>query len=139
MTICVAYSSTPEGLAALALAVREARLRGAELVALATEKQERFDRDAHESDERVLRAEIQGRLEQLREAGDPEVEVRVVDDGGDPAEAIIDLAMAAGAELLVLGVKRRSPVGKLITGSTAQRIILDAPIPVLVAHAPRAT
>ena len=63
--------------------------------------------------------------------------MRVVDDGGDPAEAILDLAAQEDAQLLVVGVRRRSPVGKLLTGSTAQRIILDSPIPVLVTHAAR--
>lgn len=138
MTICVVYGPTPEGTAALALAVREARVRGARLVALATGRQELFDHDHdHATGERELRAEIGRRLAELREEGDPEAEVRVVDDGGDPAEAVIDLAVGAGAERLVVGVKRRSPVGKLLTGSTAQRIILDSPIPVLVTHAPR--
>lgn len=138
MTICVVYGPTPEGTAALALAVREARAHGTRLVALATGRQERFDHD-HATGERELRAEIERRLAELREEGDPEAEVRVVDDGGDPAEAVIDLAVGAGAERLVVGVKRRSPVGKLLTGSTAQRIILDSPVPVLVTHAPRPT
>ncbi|MCZ2839188.1 universal stress protein [Modestobacter sp. VKM Ac-2985] len=138
MTICVAFSSSPEGVAALALAVRESRLRRAPLVALATAKQERFDDDHdHEGDEHALHREIERRLAELRLDDDPETQVRVIDDGGDAAEAIIDLAASVDAELLVLGVKRRSPMGKLLTGSTAQRIILDSPIPVLVAHAAR--
>ncbi len=138
MTICVAYGPTPEGAAALALAVREARLRGASLVALATDRQERFEHD-HATDDQALREEIERQLAELRVAGDPQMEVRVVDDGGDAAEAIIDLAVGADAELLVLGLKRRSPVGKLLTGSIAQRIILDSPMPVLVTHAARSS
>lgn len=135
MTICVAYGPTSEGAAALELAVRESRLRGAPLVALATERQERFDADAHEAG--TVRADLESRLAELRAEGDPAADVHVVDDGGDPAEAILDLAAAEEAELLVVGVKRRSPVGKLLTGSTAQRIILESPIPVLVTHAAR--
>jgi nucleotide-binding universal stress UspA family protein len=136
MTICVVYGPTPEGAAALDLAVREARLHGVRLVALATGRQERFEHD-HATDDEALRAEIGQRLAELRADGDPEVEVRIVDDGGDPAEAVIDLAVGARAERLVVGVKRRSPIGKLLTGSTAQRIILDSPVPVLVTHAAR--
>ncbi|ANY09715.1 universal stress protein [Pseudonocardia sp. HH130630-07] len=137
MTICVAYGPTPEGAAALDLAVRESRLRGVPLVALATERQERFDPDATPHDGSTLRAEIEVRLAALHADGDPVTEVHVVDDGGDPAEAILDLAAAQDTELLVVGVKRRSPVGKLLTGSTAQRIILESPTPVLVTHAAR--
>ena len=35
------------------------------------------------------------------------------------------------ADLIVIGLRRRTPVGKLILGSNAQRILLDAPCPVL--------
>ena len=48
------------------------------------------------------------------------------------AEAILGLATSEQADLLVIGSRRRSPVGKLIMGSTVQRVLLDAPMPVLV-------
>ena len=35
------------------------------------------------------------------------------------------------ARLVVVGVRRRTPVGKLLLGSVAQRIILEAHCPVL--------
>jgi len=35
------------------------------------------------------------------------------------------------ADLLVIGIRHRNPVGKLLLGSVAQRIILDATCPVL--------
>ncbi|WFG45370.1 universal stress protein [Pseudonocardia alni] len=138
MTICVAYGPTPEGDAALDLAVRESRLRGAPLTVLATGRQELFDADGTGThDHAALDSAIGSMLAGLRADGDPVTAVRVVDDGGDPAEAILDLAAQEDAQLLVVGVRRRSPVGKLLTGSTAQRIILDSPIPVLVTHAAR--
>jgi nucleotide-binding universal stress UspA family protein len=35
------------------------------------------------------------------------------------------------AEILVIGARRRSPVGKFLLGSVAQTLILDADIPVV--------
>ena len=53
-----------------------------------------------------------------------------------PAEDLINIAEARStAELIVIGLRRRSPVGKLILGSNAQRILLDAPCPVLAVKA----
>ena len=42
------------------------------------------------------------------------------------AEDLIEVADASHAELIVIGLRRRTPVGKLILGSNAQRILLDA-------------
>jgi len=55
--------------------------------------------------------------------------------GDDVAEKVLELATEADAELLVIGARRRSPVGKFLLGSVTQSIILDAPIPVLVVKA----
>ena len=48
------------------------------------------------------------------------------------AATILELAEKADAELLVIGARRRSPVGKALLGSVTQTLILDADIPVLV-------
>jgi nucleotide-binding universal stress UspA family protein len=37
--------------------------------------------------------------------------------------------------MLVIGARRRSPVGKALVGSVAQTLILDADLPVLVVKA----
>ena len=43
--------------------------------------------------------------------------------GNDPGEDVVDFAVEKEANLIFVGVKRRSKVGKLIFGSTAQFII----------------
>lgn len=49
----------------------------------------------------------------------------------DLADDLVGAAERSSADLIVIGLRRRSPVGKLILGSNAQRILLDAPCPVL--------
>lgn len=49
----------------------------------------------------------------------------------DVAEAVIDAADEDEAAVIVVGVRRRTAVGKLLLGSVAQRIILGAHCPVL--------
>ena len=44
----------------------------------------------------------------------------------------MDLTDEMKPDLLVLGARRRSPVGKALLGSVAQTIILEASVPVLV-------
>jgi nucleotide-binding universal stress UspA family protein len=70
----------------------------------------------------------------LEEAG-VDHDIRQLVRGFEPAEDLISLAEANNAELLVIGLRRRSPVGKLILGSNAQRVLLDAPCPVLAVKA----
>ena len=55
--------------------------------------------------------------------------------GLEPAEDLIEVAEEHSADLLVIGLRRRSPVGKLILGSQAQRVLLDAPCAVLAVKA----
>ena len=40
-----------------------------------------------------------------------------------------------GADLLVIGARRRSPVGKAFLGSVTQEVLLDSAVPVLVVKA----
>jgi nucleotide-binding universal stress UspA family protein len=55
--------------------------------------------------------------------------------GHDASEELVDIADRVKASLIVIGLRRRTPTGKLITGSQAQRILLDANCPVLAVKA----
>lgn len=52
---------------------------------------------------------------------------------GKPAAEIIDFVEEIDADHIVLAGRSRSPVGKVIFGSVAQRVLLDAPVPVTLA------
>ncbi len=130
-TIVVGYVPKPEGHAALRRAAEEARLRDARLVVVNSHRGGReFDRDDAVHSEEEL-----GRIRaQLDEAGVAH-EIRQLVRGMDPADDLINVAEEVSAEFIVIGLRRRSPVGKLILGSNAQRVLLDAPCPVLAVKA----
>jgi nucleotide-binding universal stress UspA family protein len=51
--------------------------------------------------------------------------------GNQPGEDLVAFAKENSANLIVIGVKKRSKVGKLMFGSTAQYVILESGCPVL--------
>lgn len=130
-TIVVGYVPKPEGRAALRRAAEEALLRNASLVVVNSHRGGReYDReDAIQSE-----AELDEIKAELGKAG-VQHEVRQLVRGMDPAEDLVNVATEVGAEFIVIGLRRRSPVGKLILGSNAQRVLLDAPCPVLAVKA----
>ena len=126
-TIVVGYVPKSEGRAALKRAAEEAQLRDARLVVVNSHRGGReFDAD----DAIETEAQLEEVRSTLREAG-VENEVRQLVRGMDPAEDLINVAKEVDAEFIIIGLRRRSPVGKLILGSNAQRVLLDAPCPVL--------
>jgi nucleotide-binding universal stress UspA family protein len=130
-TIVVGYVPKPEGHAALSRAAEEAQLRGARLVVVNSHRGGReFDRDdAVETEE-----DLEAIRTQLRDAG-VEHDIRQLVRGMDPADDLVNVANEVDADFIVIGLRRRSPVGKLILGSNAQRVLLDAPCPVLAVKA----
>jgi len=64
-----------------------------------------------------------------------EEDVRQPETGLEASENLLAIAEEVDAELIVIGLRRRTPVGKLILGSNAQRILLDAQCPVLAVKA----
>ena len=128
--VLVGYVQTPEGEAALAHAILAAGRRDARLVVVCSHR----DEDDHARGGETHEEESQRLHAQVREHG-IDFEIRTLVRGFEPAEDLISLAEANQAELLVIGLRRRSPVGKLILGSNAQRILLDAHCPVLAVKA----
>jgi len=130
-TVVVGYVPKPEGDAALSKAIDEAKLRGTKLVVVNSHRGgQEFDGDAARKAEQDMDA-VRARLD---EAG-VSYDLRQLVRGFEPAEDLISIAEANAAELIVIGLRRRSPVGKLILGSNAQRILLDAHCPVLAVKA----
>jgi nucleotide-binding universal stress UspA family protein len=130
-TVVVGYVPKPEGDAALATAIDEAKLRQSKLVVVNSHRGgNEFDGEAAIKSEADMNA-VKAKLD---ESG-VQYDLRQLVRGFEPAEDLISIAEANAAELIVIGLRRRSPVGKLILGSNAQRILLDAHCPVLAVKA----
>jgi nucleotide-binding universal stress UspA family protein len=131
MTIVVGFVPRAEGRAALRRAAEEARLRSTRLVVINSSRggRELDDEDAVRSEKEL--ADVRASLD----SEGIEHEVRQLVRGNDPAEDLIAVAEETGADFIVIGLRRRTPVGKLILGSNAQRILLEAPCPVLAVKA----
>jgi nucleotide-binding universal stress UspA family protein len=131
VAIVVGYVATKEGRAALKRAAEECVLRGTKLVVISSHRGGK-DFDAEESAR--FESEL-ARVQELLDARGLQHEVRQLIRGNDPAEDLISVAEEENADFIVIGLRRRSPVGKLILGSNAQRILLDASCPVLAVKA----
>ena len=125
MTILVAYTPSREGEAAFAAALGEAAVHGERLVAL-NSPHRGSTVDTHMATEEQVRA-----LEEQARGAGVEVEVQQPPHADDLVHDLLDAAEAVDARLIVIGLRRRSAVGKLLLGSTAQRILLQSPLPVL--------
>lgn len=126
MTVVVGYLPTAPGHAALDAAILEAARRDTDLVVV----QPRPKR--HQTPE--VDADVDVERAKLSRSG-VRYELREPDHDSDPADVILGTARDHTAELIVLGIRRRSPVGKLIMASTAQRVLLESPCPVLCVKA----
>ncbi|MFC8502419.1 universal stress protein [Pedococcus sp. NPDC057267] len=125
MTVLTGYVPNAFGEAALSHAAQEARRRHEPLLVVNMSRDDVLA-DAHRApDDQLARV---GR--DLAELG-LDASVRRVEEGSDPAEALLAVAREVDASVLVIGLRHRTPVGKLILGSTAQRVLLEAPCPVL--------
>ncbi|GGB76998.1 universal stress protein UspA [Knoellia flava TL1] len=129
MTIVVGYIPSPQGLAAVDAAIEEAERRSDRLVVVNSGVLGDYSGPsfADPKDLDALDA-------QLSEKG-IDHEVRQSTRGLAPAEEILSVAAEVNADLIVIGVRKRSPLGKVVTGSTAQQVLLDAACAVLAVKA----
>jgi len=125
MTILVAYVPRPEGQAALDKGIEIAQRRNERLVVVNASPGGKKE-DASFADVQDFE-----RVQELLENTGLDAEVKQFVRGKNAVEEIEALVESLPASLLVIGMRKRSPVGKLIMGSVAQELLLSVSCPVL--------
>lgn len=129
MTIVVAYVPRPEGQAALDKGIEIAKRRNEHLVVV--------NASPGGSKEDPSLADVQDfeRVQELLNGTGLKAELKQYVRGKNAVEEIEDLIESSQASLLIIGLRKRSAVGKLILGSVAQDLLLSVPCPVLAVKA----
>jgi len=125
--IILGYMDNPEGNRALDLAIDQTRKCDGRLIVVHS-----LRGGTHTSPEEIndARTALDAVGKRLTEEGiDFEIEDYV--RGKSPADDILAAAADYEAELIVIGYQRRSAAGKLLLGSKALQVMIDAPCPVL--------
>jgi nucleotide-binding universal stress UspA family protein len=78
-----------------------------------------------------MECELEAELIQIFGEKETPYHVELLLTESEPGEKLVEYAKDKGFDQIFLGISKRSKVGKLIFGSSAQYIILNAPCPVL--------
>ena len=124
MSVVVGYIPNEYGEAALTEALAEAQRRATSLVVVNATRGDSL------IDKRYVGDAARTELEERLSASPVDVELRQA-IGADVAEEILAVAREVGADALVIGIRHRSQVGKMLMGSVATRLLMEAPCPVV--------
>ena len=125
MIIVVGYTPTPLGQAALLAGIEETQARGGSLVVLNSSRGDAISDPGY-----AQPADLDWVRTICTEAG-VEFSIRQEMRGKEASEELVALLHELNASLCVIGIRRRTAVGKMLLGSNANRILMDAPCHVL--------
>lgn len=125
MTVVVAYRPDRDSDDLLHRGEAEAQARGSSLTIVNIARS-----DAVMGSGQLTPSEERDLLERLHSQG-VDASVESVPESADVGSDIVRVADSLGAELIVIGLRHRSRVGKLLLGSTAQTVLLHANCDVL--------
>ena len=129
MTVLVAYVPRPEGQAALDKGIEIATKNNEQLVVVNAGPGGRSD------DPNVVTGYEVERVEERLATLPIKAEFKVFVRGNSAIEEIEEMVQTLQVTVLVIGLRKRNPVGKLLLGSMAQDILLNVPCPVLAVKA----
>jgi nucleotide-binding universal stress UspA family protein len=125
MTIIVAFAPRPEGRAALEKGIEIARRRNEHLLVVNA-----ISGSNQDDPSRADISEIEAVEERLAASG-LAAEFKQFVRGKNAVTEILELAESPEVSLVIVGLRKRSPLGKLILGSVSRDILLSVPCPVL--------
>jgi nucleotide-binding universal stress UspA family protein len=127
MKILVGYDGSNAAKAAMELALKSAQAFQATVSVVTS-----MVKGAEENQKEIEQAERGLEYAQsLFEKNNVVCKTHLLIRGMSPGEDLVKFAQDNGVDQIFVGVKRRSKVGKLLMGSTAQYVILNAPCPVV--------
>jgi nucleotide-binding universal stress UspA family protein len=122
--IVIGYTADRYGKAALDAGIEEARVRDTDVLVVNSTSGDSYVDAAF-----AQKAEVRDVQARLTTCGVPFELSQPV--GVFAADALLEAMNRPEAELLVIGLKHRNPVGKLLLGSVSQQVLLECPKPVL--------
>lgn len=129
MTILVAFVPRPEGHAAIEKGIELAKRNGETLIVV------NAGEGGHEKDAALANAVEMERIEATIAAAGVQGEVKQFVRGNDAVEEIELMVTSRNVDLLIIGLRKRSAVGKLLLGSVAQELLMNISCPILAVKA----
>jgi nucleotide-binding universal stress UspA family protein len=128
MKILVGYDGSNMAKAALELAKERAKVRGAKIDVVNCMEQ---SRNLEYEEIRKAEQNLEGEVHHILNPANVSYETHLLISGQEPGESLVEYAEQNKSDEIIIGIQRRSKVGKLMFGSTAQYVILNAPCPVV--------
>ena len=128
MKILVGYDGSNAAKAALELAREHAMVEEAKIEVVNCMAQ---NRKLRYEDIRKVEENLEGEVHHILNSEKIPYQTHVVISDLESGKELVQFAEQNKADEIIIGVRRRSKVGKLMFGSTAQYIILNSPCPVV--------
>ena len=128
MNILVGYDGSTAAGEALGLAKKRAKVWGAKIDVVKCMAQ---NRELNYEDIQKVEHKLDREVHDQLNPEDIAYETHLVISGLQSGEDLVQFAEQNKIDEIVIGVRRKSKAGKLLFGSTAQYVILNAPCPVV--------
>jgi nucleotide-binding universal stress UspA family protein len=131
MVIMVCYDGSRTARRAVLLAQAHARVWQADMIVVkAVKRDDPLKRAYIEKQEQKLEEEINDLLGEQTASCDCQLFISSLSSG----EQLVNFAQSEEVDQVFIGVEKRSKVGKLVFGSTAQYVILNSPCPIVAVN-----